>query len=154
MLKNKIRGALLAFVGAVAGYCGSLYIPDISIIEEEIKQSTHTNVEVWKAEAKQAFVKAEEEVLKPEPDPDITPVPEPNPDAKKCPCKGSGWITHGDGHKTPCPYHSEKEEEKKYRCKCDTSRTYCNCVKAYGKCGCQKTEITSKEKSGSCGPEG
>ena len=28
----------------------------------------------------------------------------PNPQPEKCPrCGGAGWITHGDGHKTPCP---------------------------------------------------
>jgi len=27
------------------------------------------------------------------------------PDVKtECECKGTGTITHGDGHKTPCPY--------------------------------------------------
>lgn len=34
----------------------------------------------------------------------------PNSDAAKCPCKGSGQITHGDGHQTPCPYHSKQEQ--------------------------------------------
>lgn len=29
--------------------------------------------------------------------PEITPAPE------SCDCEGSGYITHGDGHKTPCP---------------------------------------------------
>ena len=27
--------------------------------------------------------------------------PEPNPDT--CPCEGTGYIIHGDGHKTECP---------------------------------------------------
>lgn len=31
----------------------------------------------------------------------------PHPDVDKCPCKGTGFITHGDGHKTECPYHGE-----------------------------------------------
>ena len=31
----------------------------------------------------------------------------PDPDPKKCICKGSGIIVQGDGHKTPCPYHSK-----------------------------------------------
>lgn len=36
---------------------------------------------------------------KPGPTPGPTP---PKPDV--CPdCKGSGWIVHGDGHRTPCP---------------------------------------------------
>ena len=30
----------------------------------------------------------------------------PDPDADKCACKGTGKITHGDGHTTPCPYHA------------------------------------------------
>jgi len=33
-----------------------------------------------------------------------TPVPQPGPSPAKCfRCNGTGWITHGDGHKTPCP---------------------------------------------------
>ena len=42
------------------------------------------------------------------------PTPQPNPDPLKCPCKGTGDITHGDGHITPCPYHqkSDKNEEE------------------------------------------
>jgi len=35
----------------------------------------------------------------------------PNPDINKCACKGTGSITHGDGHKTPCPYHSKKDDD-------------------------------------------
>jgi hypothetical protein len=35
------------------------------------------------------------------PGPRPTP-PSPRPDV--CPdCKGTGWIVHGDGHRTPCP---------------------------------------------------
>jgi len=37
---------------------------------------------------------------------------EPNPDVNKCVCEGSGVITHGDGHTTPCPYHSKSEQPK------------------------------------------
>jgi len=29
--------------------------------------------------------------------------PTPEPLAKCTLCKGTGWITHGDGHRTPCP---------------------------------------------------
>ena len=31
------------------------------------------------------------------------PDPLPAPDEKCIRCGGTGWITHGDGHKTPCP---------------------------------------------------
>ena len=57
-------------------------------------------------EANSAFKKAEDEILNIKP---VTPddVVIPDPDPKKCPCKGSGVITHGDGHTTQCPYHSK-----------------------------------------------
>jgi hypothetical protein len=29
---------------------------------------------------------------------------EPETPKSECECKGTGTITHGDGHKTPCPY--------------------------------------------------
>ena len=73
-------------------------------------------------------------------------------------CDGSGWITHGDGHKTECPGCSacqgndpepELEPESDtpevtHRCKCDRGNRYCNCVATYGKCGCKKTEVKKK----------
>ena len=70
-----------------------------------------------------------------EPD-DISPAP--HPDINKCACKGTGYIWHGDGHQTKCPYHSEPNDDDndKHKCACDTKKTYCNCKKAYGKCSC------------------
>lgn len=35
---------------------------------------------------------------------------EVNPDINKCICGGTGVVTHKDGHKTPCPYHSKSNE--------------------------------------------
>jgi hypothetical protein len=34
-----------------------------------------------------------------------SPAPAPKPTPDKCcgECKGTGFITHGDGHRTPCP---------------------------------------------------
>lgn len=32
-----------------------------------------------------------------------TPAPTPDEDDEVEGCDGSGWITHGDGHRTPCP---------------------------------------------------
>lgn len=58
-----------------------------------------------------AFDKSEIAIL--EKDPDIVVPDGPNPDVTKCPCKGTGFITHGDGHKTPCPYHGKGQEESK-----------------------------------------
>lgn len=35
---------------------------------------------------------------------DAVPQPAPEPNGECCKqCKGTGFITHGDGHKTPCP---------------------------------------------------
>ena len=72
-------------------------------------------------------------------------------------CDGSGWITHGDGHKTECPGCSAcqgndpkpapepETPEATYRCKCDSGKSYCNCVATYGKCGCKKTVVKKKQ---------
>ena len=61
-----------------------------------------------------AFDEAEIEVFGLPPDPDDKPLgPDPNP--KKCACKGTGVITHGDGHKTKCPFHSIELIMNKYQ---------------------------------------
>lgn len=40
-----------------------------------------------------------------------SPAPEPSPSPFKCAkCKDTGWITHGDGHKTRCPDCSGEEQ--------------------------------------------
>jgi len=44
-----------------------------------------------------------EEEVKPDV-PDLAP----NEDPDKCPCKGTGKITHGDGHQTDCPFHGNR----------------------------------------------
>jgi thiol-disulfide isomerase/thioredoxin len=43
---------------------------------------------------------------------DDTDKKSPDPDIDKCACEGTGVITHGDGHKTPCPYHSQKDDDE------------------------------------------
>lgn len=55
--------------------------------------------------ANKSFQLAEDKLLNVKPDTDDPFAP--NPDASKCPCKGSGVIVHGDGHKTACPFHSK-----------------------------------------------
>lgn len=51
---------------------------------------------------KDALTIVEPLVFKKEGTPIVVPVPAPVPG--KCPdCKGTGFITHGDGHKTSCP---------------------------------------------------
>ena len=56
------------------------------------------NVEHAKSAAAVAAARASMEVARP------SPQPEPKPKPKVCPqCNNTGWITHGDGHKTRCP---------------------------------------------------
>jgi hypothetical protein len=75
--------------------CSTQYSCDIDV--------AFSNVTPMVEEANAAFDKAEKELLNIKPD-DIV---RPDPDISKCPCKGSGVITHGDGHQTQCPYHSK-----------------------------------------------
>ena len=49
-----------------------------------------------------------EEEVKPD-IPDLVP----NEDPAKCPCKGTGKITHGDGHQTDCPFHGNQDSTSK-----------------------------------------
>ena len=98
------------------------------------KDLTNTDVESIMTTAEQSFIKAEAVVFKGGPvDPDDTPIG-PNPDPDKCICKGTGKIVQGDGHVTDCPYHKKEPTQSKVKCKCDTSKTYCNCISTYGKC--------------------
>ena len=91
--------------------------------------------------------------------PPLDDTPEPDPDPAKYPCKGTGVITHGDGHKTPCPFHGEDSEPDKpdepaepHKCKCDTKRTYCNCKAAYGKCSCTARAVNTSTIQGPTRP--
>lgn len=63
------------------------------------------NIQNLQEKAKESFEKAEKTVYV-----NVIPVkPEDgtHEDPKKCICKGSGIITHGDGHTSPCPYHGK-----------------------------------------------
>ena len=96
----------------------------------------HSGIDHEQNEGYIAFIVNEEEYKSP----DTTPQPDPDPE--KCACKGTGIITHGDGHTTHCPYHYDDDDdddgERDWRCKCDTKRTYCNCKHVHGKCSCNK----------------
>ena len=72
---------------------------------EDITDMYAGYVEQWKKEVKNAFDEAEIKIYNITPTPDIVG---PNEDPDKCVCKGTGVITHGDGHKTSCPYHGSK----------------------------------------------
>ena len=85
---------------------------------------------------------------KPTPDPDPDPVIVPHPDKEKCPCKGTGVIIHGDGHKTECPYHGKAvTKATEHRCQCDRPGYYCACEKKYGGCQCPPLTTSKTEQS-------
>lgn len=94
-----------------------------------------SQVEDWKSQISEAFDKAQSEIYN-------VVIPEdnliPNEDPKKCPCKGTGAITHGDGHKTPCPFHSKQDPPlvkiQDFTCQCET------------KCGCNPCKCFKMEK--------
>lgn len=71
---------------------------------ETFKQESQV-INVWKRDVSSAFDEAEIKVYNIQPKPDIVG---PHEDPKKCICKGSGVIKQGDGHTTPCPYHSKE----------------------------------------------
>ena len=74
--------------------------------EEDITNMYASYINEWQTKAKISFDKAETEILlnKPQPKPDNIVIG-PDPDINKCICRGTGIITQGDGHKTPCPFH-------------------------------------------------
>lgn len=76
-------------------------------------------------ETQEGFISAEQQILEAEPDPVIIPdEPQgPDPDVNKCICKGTGKILQGDGHVTPCPYHSVRSAQ----CDCGCEKEDCNC---------------------------
>lgn len=117
------------------------------ISDDDIMQIYTSLVDQWKAQISESFDLAEKEVFN-------TDVPEPptgpDEDPAKCICKGTGIIVQGDGHTTPCPFHSKQEPEeveetaeevefpplvkiKKSTCQCETK---CGC----DDCQCQKFE--------------
>lgn len=53
-------------------------------------------------------------------------------DASKCECNGTGYITHGDGHKTKCPCDNctcakKEEPQTESTCKCGCNKEGCTC---------------------------
>mgnify|MGYP007061955789 CR=1 FL=1 len=81
-------------------------------VQDEIMTMYYGFIDQWKQEVVDAFDKAEKQVYNIEPI--VVPIG-PNEDPSKCPCRGTGVVVHGDGHTTPCPFHSK------------SSPTECNC---------------------------
>jgi hypothetical protein len=86
---------------------------------KDIANMYENYIEDWKNKSKRAFDEAEAKIFT-TPKPPVVIIPMEDPDPAKCICKGTGIITHGDGHKTPCQYHGVnkqllKDKELKYK---------------------------------------
>lgn len=77
---------------------------------EYVNYAAKDDINELVSNANNCFAEAEKEILGNSPKPDD--VVGPHPDPAKCVCKGSGVITHGDGHTSPCPYHAKQEPEQ------------------------------------------
>jgi hypothetical protein len=90
---------------------GCAYQPFCYFDGEDVTNMYSSYVEEWQKEAKVAFDSAEKEIFIVAPKPDD--IIGPDPDPKKCACKGTGIIVHGDDHETPCPFHSGQKQKVK-----------------------------------------
>jgi len=98
MKKIFLFSVLVFFTGCCASnYC---YLPTTEITEMYAEY-----IDEWKSQARTAFEEAESVVFSVKPKPDV--IVGPDEDPAKCVCKGTGVIIQGDGHKTPCPFHSK-----------------------------------------------
>ena len=125
-----------------------MFIASTSIVaKSSITELTKGQVDDIFVEVNDAFDKAEDTVLKVDPKPNPNPEPVgPDPDPKKCICRGTGVITHGDGHTTPCPYHKKSNNTTgcKDDCKGNCDET-CSCGSVNA--GCIKQVSAQKEES-------
>lgn len=87
--------------------------PICTINSADITNMYSSYVEGWKTDISKAFDEAEKEIFNKKPIPED--LAKPDPDVTKCICKGTGIITHGDGHKTPCEFHGIKKVETIFR---------------------------------------
>jgi len=112
--KSKSTVSSRSFIAGIA--CISLALL-FSVKNESYSRNSLTNVEVDTIinQIDEAFDLAEENILKIKPTPDDEPNG-PDPDVNKCICKGTGIITHGDGHTTDCPYHKREVASKNKDC--------------------------------------
>lgn len=99
---------ILISVIFLAGCCTTncCYLPTTEITEMYAQY-----IDEWKSQARIAFEQAEAKVFQVNPKPDV--IVGPDQDPAKCVCKGTGIIIQGDGHKTPCPFHSKSSSTTK-----------------------------------------
>jgi hypothetical protein len=87
---------------------------------EDITNMYADYIKEWKKEISIAFDEAEKKVYNTKPTPNIVG---PDEDPAKCPCKGTGIIVQGDGHKTLCPYHSSQLNQIKGQLKASSGKS-------------------------------
>jgi hypothetical protein len=91
-------------------FLGAIIIAGAIYVSAENKNTDFfiDDVNIITQETETAFKDAEKEILGSTPPPKPENPVGPNPDPNKCICKGTGRIVQGDGHVSPCPYHSKE----------------------------------------------
>jgi len=100
---DKVAEQIRSFDGSFNNSFGDVQCSEHGCATEDITKMYADYIEEWKLGVSTAFNEAEKTVYQNDDE-----VVGPHPDANKCICGGSGVITHGDGHTTPCPYHGKK----------------------------------------------
>jgi len=131
-----MRNSAIVFTGIAVSFCVFSVIPPSAAVSIDVPPSSCINW-VPTSSVQLAVASLEEKHV---PGPDVVP----HPDKDKCPCKGTGVIVHGDGHKTECPYHGKDVVE--HKCKCDVPGYYCACEEEYGKCSCPALLTRAQQK--------
>ena len=108
MKKNIIASCILISSLFILQYNIFLQNNYCSLNTKDITNMYENYIDQWKMQSKKAFDEAESKIFF-VPKPPVVVIPMEDPDPAKCICKGSGIITHGDGHKTPCQYHGNKQ---------------------------------------------
>lgn len=83
------------------------FLPQVNLQQYFAFTNTASIVEQMSPVIDNAFDQAEEKYIKKE----IEVVDGLDPDPDKCICKGTGIVVNGDGHISPCEYHSKKSTE-------------------------------------------
>lgn len=97
------KGNGLLIVAVIVGF---FLLKDTKEANSDISQAEYLRIK-----ADLAHNLASEITSKPV-NPDLEPDNNVIPELANCPlCKGTKQITHADGHKTPCPYHGNANEE-------------------------------------------
>lgn len=68
-------------------------------------------------------------------------------------CNGTGWITHGDGHKTECPGCAACKNKAPVakKCQCGCKKSNCNCVKGQKTARCTQQNVQNAQTNGQFG---